>query len=101
MVLEFPILSDYCILAEQETVVVATHGHLPPERLPLRSGEILLQGHTHVPGKTEQGNHIVLNPGSVSLPKENSWQGYMTWENGCFLWKNFDGEELLRYLCRA
>lgn len=101
MVLEFPILSDYCILTEQKTVVIATHGHLPSERLPLRPGEILLQGHTHVPGKFEQGSRIVLNPGSVSLPKENSWQGYMTWENGCFLWKNLDGEEMLRYLCRT
>ena len=32
-----------------------------------------------------------MNPGSVSIPKDNSYNGYMTYEDKIFLWKDFDG----------
>ena len=35
--------------------------------------------------------YVYMNPGSVSIPKEDSWHGYMTLENGVFLWKDIDG----------
>ena len=51
MVLEFPILADYCILYLNERMIFATHGHVFNEKnLPqLKKGDILLHGHTHVP----------------------------------------------------
>ena len=38
-----------------------------------------------------------MNPGSLSIPKEDSWNGYMILEHslpgGChFVWKDLDGE---------
>lgn len=93
MVLQFPILADYCIIADADKVVYATHGHnfnesnLPP----LGNGDILLHGHTHVPKCTKHETYTYLNPGSVSIPKENSHHGYMLLENGAFIWKDFDG----------
>lgn len=97
MVLQFPILADYCILVEHGRLIYATHGHrfnlqnLPP----MQSGDILLHGHTHVPAWEHFGDHnLYLNPGSVSIPKENSCHGYMTLEDGQFLWKDLDGHEL-------
>ncbi len=33
-----------------------------------------------------------MNPGSLSIPKENSSHGYMTLEDGVFLWKTIEGE---------
>ena len=101
MVLEFPVLSDYCVLAEGTQAIYATHGHIYNEQKlpPLHSGDILLHGHTHVPKcvvhETEQ--YICMNPGSVSIPKEESWHGYMIWEGKNFVWKDFDGQEHLRY----
>jgi len=94
MVLEFPILADYAVLAEGKTMIYATHGHhynagsLPP----LHAGDILLHGHTHVPVVQKTGNIVVLNPGSVSIPKENSPHSYMILENGVFTWKNTEME---------
>ena len=39
-----------------------------------------------------------MNPGSVSIPKENSAHSYMILENGKFLWKNLEnGEVYLKY----
>ena len=94
MVLEFPVLSDYCVLAEG-TQAIYNEQKLPP----LHSGDILLHGHTHVPKcvvhETEQ--YICMNPGSVSIPKEESWHGYMIWEGKNFVWKDFGGQEHLRY----
>ena len=93
MVLEFPILAEYCILYVNGRMIFVTHGHNFNEKnLPmLKKGDILLHGHTHVPVCKEAEHYVYLNPGSVSIPKEGSWHGYMTLEDGRFTWKELDG----------
>ena len=97
MVLSFPVLSDSCILWQDGRMIFATHGHVFHENAlpPLRDGDILLHGHTHVPAcrtHAEEGapQYTYLNPGSVSIPKEGSVHGYMTYEDGLFSWKNVE-----------
>ena len=93
MVLDLPVMADYCILPAGEKLIYATHGHIyngknPP---PLAEGDILLHGHTHVPAWTEFGNgNVYLNPGSLSIPKENSPHSYMTLEDAVFQWKELE-----------
>ncbi len=99
MVLEFPILADYCIIECGKKTVYATHGHkfgetTPP---PMPKGSILLNGHTHVPKCVDYEDYTYMNPGSVSIPKENSHHGYMIYENDTFLWKDFDGNIIREY----
>lgn len=96
MVLEFPVLADYGILYLEERMVFFTHGHVHnEENLPmLKQGDILLHGHTHVPVMEDRGDYIYLNPGSVSIPKEDSKNGYMIYEDGMFTLKDFDNNEL-------
>ena len=98
MVLEFPIMAEYCLLAVEGATIFATHGHVfNEEKLPmLKKGDILLHGHTHVPVCRRHDQYTYVNPGSVSLPKENSAHGYMTVENGEMLWKELDGTVYLR-----
>ncbi len=93
MVLEFPVLADYAILDIGKTAVYMTHGHTYNENKlpPMHDGDILLHGHTHVPKCVEHKDYVYMNPGSVSIPKEDSHHGYMTLENGVFLWKDFEG----------
>lgn len=100
MVLDFPIMADYCVITEGERLIYATHGHLYNEQNlpPLHNGDILLHGHTHIPKCTEHENYTCLNPGSVSIPKENSWRGYIIYEKQTFVWKDLDGHEKMRYL---
>ncbi len=95
MVLQFPILADYAVLDAGERLIYATHGHVyNPEKLPpLKAGDILLFGHTHIPLHAEKDGILCLNPGSVSIPKESSAHGYMTYEDGIFRWKTLDGTE--------
>lgn len=99
MVLNFPILADYAVLTAGERLIYATHGHKfgkdnPP---PLKKGDILLCGHTHIPECTDCGDYMYLNTGSVSIPKENSWHGYIILENGIFTWKDLYGEIKMNY----
>ena len=99
MVLDFPILADYAIIDLGQKMIFATHGHNFNENNvpPLRNGDILLHGHTHVPKCVEHGTYVYMNPGSVSIPKENSHHGYMTLENGVFEWKDLDGNVINTY----
>ncbi len=96
MVLSFPVLADYAVLSIGEKLIYATHGHnYNEEKLPpLSKGDILLNGHTHIPKCTEHQDYVYMNPGSVSIPKENSFHSYMTLENGEFLWKNLETGEI-------
>lgn len=99
MVLEFPVMAEYCLLSEGERLIFATHGHhfnlsSPP---PLKQGDILLHGHTHVPACEETDKIVYINPGSVSIPKENSPHSYLILEQGTFLWKEMDGKEYKIY----
>jgi putative phosphoesterase len=96
MVLDFPILADYSVIPMGDKLIYATHGHIYNEnnRPPLAKGDILLNGHTHIPKCTEYEDFIYMNPGSVSIPKENSFHSYMILENGEFLWKNLENGEI-------
>lgn len=94
MVLEFPILSDSCFLYWNGRAVFATHGHhINPQNPPfLRPGDILLNGHTHVPKWERMGEAYYLNPGSVSIPKEGSTQSYVILEEESLVFKTINGE---------
>ena len=93
MVLDFPVLADYAVLFEQGKTIYVTHGHLFSEEQPpkLSAGDVLLCGHTHVPKCAGHDGWWYLNPGSVSIPKNGSWHGYMIFEGGKFVWKDLDG----------
>lgn len=99
MVLEFPILADYCVIVQGRRLIYATHGHNFNEQNlpPLHHKDILLHGHTHVPKYTEHDNYTYLNPGSVSIPKGGSWHGYMILEEEVFMWKDLEGCERMHY----
>lgn len=101
MVLEFPVLADYAVLPVGQRLIYATHGHIYHVKNlpPLAPGDVLLHGHTHVPAWTEfgQGN-LYLNPGSVSIPKENSPHSYMTLEGNTMQWKTLESSAVFHEL---
>ncbi len=99
MVLSFPIMADYAMVEENGVVIFATHGHIyNEEKLPMmKKGTVLLNGHTHVPKCVLHEDYVYMNTGSVSIPKEESHHGYMTMENGVFVWKDLDGNEKDRF----
>ena len=99
MVLQFPVLADYCVLYVKNRLIYATHGHVYNEDKlpPLQNGDILLHGHTHVPKCTPHDTYTYLNPGSVSIPKEGSAHGYMILKDDGFTWKDLQGTPYMNY----
>ena len=100
MVLDFPIMADYAVIPVGKRIIFATHGHnYNTSNVPsVKKGDILLHGHTHIPKCEEFGDGLLyLNPGSVSIPKNNSAHSYMIFENNLFEWKNLDGNTYMSY----
>lgn len=78
MVLEFPCMADYNILPLQNRKIFLSHGHIySPSHLPtLNPEDAFLSGHTHIPTAKKENGIYLLNPGSISLPKENHPRTY-------------------------
>ena len=98
MVLDFPVMADYCALLLEGHVIYATHGHLygednPP---PLKPGDILLCGHTHIPGLRRHEGFTYANPGSVSIPKNGTPHSYAILQDGEMIWKDLEAGEFDR-----
>ena len=96
MVLQFPVMADYCILPLKKKVIYATHGHIYNENNlpPMKEGDILLHGHTHVLKAEKREGYILLNPGSVSIPKEGNVPSYAVLEDGKFIIRDFEGGQI-------
>ena len=75
-----------------------THGHVHNSQNlpPMQPGDLLIHGHTHVQAMQVKPDHIYLNPGSVSIPKEGNVNSYMTYADGVFCIKTMGGEEISR-----
>ena len=93
MVLDFPVMADYALILYGERHLYATHGHIYNENNlpPLKNGDILIHGHTHVLKAEKREDYTLLNPGSVSIPKEGNPPSYAILEDGLFTIKGFDG----------
>lgn len=83
MVLGFPIMADYGVIELGGRFVYLTHGHVYGEDNPpkLRKGDILIQGHTHVQRCVEKDGVLFLNPGSVSIPKGDGYNGCIVFDD--------------------
>ena len=69
-----------------------THGHkINMDHLPEEKIDVLIYGHFHTGFITEKGNIIIANPGSISLPKQNTKNSYILKENGSLVLKDLTG----------
>ncbi|MDE6414698.1 MAG: phosphodiesterase [Anaeroplasmataceae bacterium] len=55
------------------------HGHHLEETI--NNVDVVLYGHTHIPMLERYENTLYLNPGSITLPKNNSKRSYFIWDN--------------------
>ncbi|MGN0170006.1 MAG: phosphodiesterase [Lachnospiraceae bacterium] len=93
MVLQFPMMAEYAVATVGGRNFYFSHGHKSDSEfgLPLLPGDALLCGHTHVPEYRLSDGRIYLNPGSVSIPKQDSYHGYILLSEEKILWKDLDG----------
>lgn len=103
MLIEFPVLAEYALLFLGGRRIFATHGHHHHmDNLPhLSEGDVFIQGHTHIPVAERRGGLYLLNPGSVSLPKENYAPSYGVLDETGFRVKDFEGNVLKKVAFEA
>ena len=94
MVLDFPLQADFGMIALPHGTAVLAHGHKSPARL--NDGDILINGHFHVPAFEKREGYLYVNCGSVSIPKENSPPSYLVLEEGTLTWKNAETGDVFR-----
>lgn len=101
MVLSFPVMAEYAVVFIDGRRIYLTHGHKINREnpLPFSQGDIVLLGHTHIPSCETENGVTFINPGSLSIPKENSPHSYMTYENSVFRWKKLENSEQYREIC--
>lgn len=95
MVLQFPILAEYAFIYWKDKMIFVTHGHnYNLDKMPmLKKGDILLHGHTHIPVCEKAGDVAYINPGSISIPKQNSHHSYMIIDDTGISYKNLEMEQ--------
>lgn len=93
MVLEFPVMADYAVLVLNGLTFYATHGHVynQDHMPPVKAGDILVHGHTHLLKAETYGPYYVVNPGSVSIPKGGNPASYGILVDKVFTILDFDG----------
>ena len=99
MVLSFPIMSDFETVYDDESdkTLLLSHGHVYfPDKLPPHDENcIFFSGHTHVLDASVHDGILCVNPGSVSLPKQENPKTYAVYDGGTVQIKTFDGEIIL------
>lgn len=93
MVLEFSLLTPNRIIKIDGNTWHLTHGDKYNQNIPkptVKTGEILLFGHSHIPFDGEIKGARYLNPGSVSIPKQNSKHSFILYKDGEFIFKSLD-----------
>lgn len=93
MVLNFPMMSTYSIVLYNNRRLFLTHGHIYNEdNLPkLSEGDVFAYGHIHIPKAEKKENIFIINPGSITFPKENNPNSYGVLEENTFKIKDLDG----------
>jgi putative phosphoesterase len=96
MLIEYPMMADYSIILYNDRRLFLTHGHIYNEsNLPnLSENDVLIMGHTHIPVAKKYNNIYILNPGSITLPKENNPNSYAILEDNLFQVKDLQGNVL-------
>lgn len=84
MLLHFPITAPYNQLLVDGRRWFVSHGHLYESgNVPLPAGSLFISGHTHVPVLRQEGEMILMNPGSICFPRGEWVASYGCYDEGC------------------
>lgn len=102
MVIDFPIMATYSTILYEGKRLFLTHGHIYNENnMPkLKDGDVFIYGHTHIPKIEKAGDIYVINPGSITFPKEDNPHTYGVLEENVFTIKDLDGN-VFKEICIA
>lgn len=94
LISDFEFVSE-AVLSDGGKRVFLQHGdRFSIEHLPKNCGSGFFYGHYHTSFIKRMGDVLVANPGSVSLPKQDTARGYLLLENGTVTLKELGGAVL-------
>ena len=92
MISEFSFIEDAVIVSGNKTVF-CTHGHVyNRDKLPATAFDAIVYGHFHTGFIERENGIIVANAGSVSLPKNDTPNSYLTLEDEKLTLKDIEGK---------
>lgn len=96
-------ISDFKIVSNKKIKfcgksIMFTHGHKYNIDNPANNVDILIYGHFHTGFIKLKNNKIFANPGSISLPKENTPNSFLVLENKAITLKTIEGNIIENYL---
>lgn len=96
MVLDFKIHDEMYL---ENGTVYLTHGHKINPNNPINDPnvKIVLYGHSHVSLVSNVDDVLYINPGSVSIAKENTPNSLLIYDHGVCHWYNLDEDEIKLY----
>lgn len=96
MVLDFPLMASYSNILYEGRRLFLTHGHVynRENMISLEEGQAFIYGHTHIFQAEKIDGIYFLNPGSISLPKDNNPPSYAVLEDGIFSIRDLEGNPL-------
>ncbi len=86
LMLDFPVTADYAYIFDGDKTLYLSHGHRTVPKMP--DGACYITGHTHIPHDYVEEGVRFINPGSISIPKNETPHSYLVYENGNFTWVN-------------
>lgn len=98
--MDFNIIDDYLNIKLDKNNVYLTHGHKYNHNNCsfLKANDILIHGHTHIGFLYKKGEKYFVNPGSLSLPRDNTDGSYIIYDDNKFYLYDVD-ENLLNCIC--
>lgn len=84
LISDFPIINELGLISLDNRELYLTHGHIYNENNWNHTNSILIFGHYHIPFIKEKDSNLYINPGSISLPKEQN-PSYLIYENNKFI----------------
>lgn len=91
MISEFK-FQDYLLLEIRGLKVYFTHGHkYNMDKLPSENIDMMIYGHLHTGFITEENGVVFANPGSITLPKNNTKNSYIILDEEKIMLKDVGG----------
>lgn len=92
MISDFDFVEDLCLVSENKTLFL-THGHVyNKDNLPKTKFDAVVYGHFHTGFIEKQGETVVANAGSLSLPKNNTPNSYLLLDGATLILKELNGK---------
>lgn len=96
--LDFNVIDGYLNIKLDNNNTYITHGHrYNRSNLSLEEKDVFIQGHMHIGTMYSENNRYYLNPGSISLPRDNMDGTYIIYEDNKFYLYDIDAN-LLNFL---